>query len=74
MFVSPGDDAALAEAILALYRSSELRQEMGANARLYVMSHFDRALQATQLRDLLQQHCVFRPTPVKRSNAHTMGA
>ena len=57
IFVPPGDDAALAEAILALYRSPALRKEMGANARSYVTSHFDRGLQAAQMADVLLRYC-----------------
>jgi glycosyltransferase involved in cell wall biosynthesis len=53
--VNPGDDAALAEAILALYRSPELRREMGTNARSYVGLHFDRSLQANQVARILQR-------------------
>jgi len=54
--VPPGDDAALAEALLALYESPGLREQMGQNARSFVISHFDRALQAKQLAEILQSH------------------
>jgi len=55
IFVPPGDDAALAQAILALYRSPELGKEMGCNARSYVNSHFDRSMQARQVAEVLQR-------------------
>ena len=57
IFVPPGDDAVLAEMILALCHSPTVRKEMGASARSYVTLHFDRALQAAQLAELLQRYC-----------------
>lgn len=55
LFVPPGDDRALGDAILKLRTSSALRQTLGENARTYVTQHFDRDTQATQLADVLQR-------------------
>ena len=59
--VPPGDDAAIVEAIFALYRSPDLRREMGENARSYVKLHFDRQLQAEQMAQLLSGFSVGEP-------------
>ena len=40
--VNPGDSRGLADAVLALYRDSALRQEMGQKAGRYAESHFSR--------------------------------
>jgi len=41
IFVAPGDDKALAEAVLKLQGSPELREQMGKNARCYISQYFD---------------------------------
>jgi len=46
LFVPPGDDAALANAVLSLERDRSKAQSMGLSAREYVVRHFDRADQA----------------------------
>lgn len=53
IFVPPGDDETLAEAVLKLQSSPELRERMGKNARRYVSQHFERDSQARQLAALL---------------------
>lgn len=53
VFVPPGDEHALAAAVLELYRQPALRQRQGADARAYVVAHFDRAQQARKLEALL---------------------
>lgn len=40
LLTSPGDDAQLAEAMLFLLRDTQLREEMGRNAKLRVNEHF----------------------------------
>lgn len=42
VFVQPGDDAMLAETILALSKDSQRLQQMGRNAREYLVKHLDR--------------------------------
>ena len=53
-FVQPGDPCALAQAILELCNSPELRTRMGINARAYVSAHFNRDTQAREFAALLQ--------------------
>jgi glycosyltransferase involved in cell wall biosynthesis len=55
IFVPPGDDEALAESVLELQRSPELREQMGENARCYVSQRFERDSQARQLASLLHK-------------------
>jgi glycosyltransferase involved in cell wall biosynthesis len=49
LFVQPGDDAALAAAILTLQHCPETRHRMGLSARDYVVKHFNRDRQAEEL-------------------------
>ncbi|HWY67026.1 MAG TPA: glycosyltransferase family 4 protein [Terriglobales bacterium] len=65
IFVPPGDDAALAEAILVLYESAELRKEMGQSARSFVASHFDREIQAEQIAEILHRQSSRDLAPIK---------
>ncbi len=53
VFVRPGDDATIAEAILTLRRGPELAKRMGAAARRYVALHFNRDQQAEEFRQLV---------------------
>jgi glycosyltransferase involved in cell wall biosynthesis len=53
-FVPPGDEAALAQALLELAGDRERCREMGLNARRYVEANFDRAALAEKLADLLE--------------------
>lgn len=55
VFVPPGDDAALAAAVQRLHQHHQQCQTMGAAARAYVATHFNRHQQATQFVVLLQQ-------------------
>lgn len=55
VFVPPGDDAALADAALALSRDRQSAQKMGRAARAYVSEHFDRRQQARQFVELVQR-------------------
>ncbi len=55
IFVPPGDDAALADAVLRLSQDRRSAQKMGLAARAYVVEHFDRHQQAGQLVELLQR-------------------
>lgn len=51
--VPPGDDKALAEAVLMLEKDRERTKEMGTSARKYVTVHFDREKQAEEFAQLL---------------------
>jgi glycosyltransferase involved in cell wall biosynthesis len=53
IFVSPGDDKALAESILELSRNRKQANSMGQAARSYVVEHFDRRKHADQFAELL---------------------
>ncbi|MFO7889760.1 MAG: glycosyltransferase family 4 protein [bacterium] len=48
IFVSPGDQEAITEAVLHLYNDRDLAKEMGENAREYVKKYFNRTDQAKQ--------------------------
>jgi glycosyltransferase involved in cell wall biosynthesis len=54
-FTPPGDDAALAQAILRLADDPSQARQMGLNARSYVEAHFDRATLAGQLAEIFEQ-------------------
>jgi glycosyltransferase involved in cell wall biosynthesis len=58
LFVPPGSNIALAEAILTLSRKPELGRQMGLAARSYVERHFNRRTQAEAFRELLQRVAV----------------
>ena len=49
IFVPPGDDQALADAVRRLYQDPELVEQMGASARQYVAEHFRREDHARRL-------------------------
>jgi len=53
--VPPGDDRALAEAVLALSADRRRAAEMGRRARAYVVEHFDRRQQANDFVALLSR-------------------
>lgn len=53
IFVQPGDDQALAQAIRYLANNREQASQMGKSAHAYVAQHFDRAEQANQFVELL---------------------
>jgi len=55
MCVPPGDDAAVAAAVLELYHRPEVRQEMATKARSYVVLNFDRGLQAEKFLHTLER-------------------
>jgi glycosyltransferase involved in cell wall biosynthesis len=55
IFVPPGDDLALAQAVLALSTNSKAAEDMGQSARAYVVQHFNRADQAKQFLQLLER-------------------
>lgn len=55
IFVPPGDDAALAEAIQTMQQDQPQTKSMGKSARDYVVKHFDRQTQATQFVTLVEK-------------------
>jgi glycosyltransferase involved in cell wall biosynthesis len=57
LFLQPGDDEALAQAVLKRRRSPGLRQQMGASARAYVEGHFSRDVQAVEFASVLERVC-----------------
>jgi glycosyltransferase involved in cell wall biosynthesis len=58
IFVPPGDDAALAEAVRFLSQNRQPARAMGATARTYVVKHFNRHQQAVQFAELIQRLAV----------------
>jgi len=55
VFVPPGDPGALADAIRQLADDPERARQMGANAREYLLAHFDRLKVAAELDELLRR-------------------
>ncbi len=55
IFVPPGDDASLAEAVRFLSQNPLRARAMGARARAYVVRHFNRHQQARQFAKLVQR-------------------
>lgn len=55
IFVPPGDDSALADAVRNLARDSEKTTIMGRNAREYVVKHFNRKHHSQAFVDLINQ-------------------
>lgn len=55
IFVPPGDDARLADAVLALHRDQCRARRMGASARVYVCKHFNRHEQAREFVALIER-------------------
>ena len=55
IFVQPGDDKALANAVLTLANDRTKAQAIGASARAYVQKHFERSQQAKQFAELLER-------------------
>ena len=55
IFVEPGDETALAKAVLELSRDRDKARAMGRSARQHVVEHFDRHKQATEFTSLLEQ-------------------
>jgi glycosyltransferase involved in cell wall biosynthesis len=55
IYVPPGDDRALAEAILELSKNREKVAAMGESARCYVVEHFDRRKHAVQFVELIER-------------------
>jgi glycosyltransferase involved in cell wall biosynthesis len=53
IFVQPGDPAALAQAVLVLYKAPAEAQQMGMNGREHVVQHFDRRRIAAQMEEIL---------------------
>lgn len=55
VFVTPGDDKALAQAVSGLYQDQSKAQTMGVAAREYVCEHFDRRRRTEEFAQLLQK-------------------
>ena len=64
LFVPPGDDQSLADAILKLYHSPDLLEQMGKSARKYVAENFDRDRQARQFAAVLEGVCPSQPARI----------
>jgi glycosyltransferase involved in cell wall biosynthesis len=70
--VEPENPAALAEAVVKLYRDASLRRQLGGNARAYVTRRYDRQIIAEQLLRHLSElgfpeRAFVEPNPVLRS-------
>jgi len=55
IFVPPGDDNALAQAIVVLHCNRRMASEMGSNGRAFVVANFNRNTQADQFLELMHQ-------------------
>jgi len=55
VFVPPGDDAALADAVYSLSQDRQRAEAMGRAARAYVAEHFNRHQHAIQFLELVQR-------------------
>ena len=55
LYVPPGDDAALAAAVLRLASNPDQAREMGSAARAYVVRHFNRSDQAQEFVGLVSR-------------------
>lgn len=55
LFVQPGDEIALAEAVLKLWQNPGEGERMGQAGRAYVREHFDRSIQVEAFTELLQE-------------------
>lgn len=55
VFVTPGDDQALAEAVLKLAENTQQARKMGENGRIYVEKHFNRRQQVQAFSALLDR-------------------
>ena len=55
IFVEPGDETALANAVLELSRNRDKARAMGRSARQHVVEHFDRQKQAAEFASLLER-------------------
>jgi glycosyltransferase involved in cell wall biosynthesis len=55
IYVPPGNDTALAEAVLSLAERPDYAKQLGVNARKYVVEHFERVNCMKQTRDFFFQ-------------------
>lgn len=55
LFVPPGDDAAIASTIKGLSKDRLVARRMGAAARVYVVKHFNRDVQAREFAELIRR-------------------
>jgi glycosyltransferase involved in cell wall biosynthesis len=55
IFAAPGDDEAIANAILHLYRNQEAARLMGANGRAHVEAHFNRHKHSDDFQKLIKR-------------------
>lgn len=55
IFVPPGDDAALATAVISLSQDRARSRAMGQAARAYAVEHFNRRQQAAQFAELIER-------------------
>jgi len=73
IFVQPGDDAALADAVLSLSEDQEFADRLGRSARVYVSERFNRNEQATRFGALLEQVAVNHKRQVKSMSYRRAG-
>jgi lipopolysaccharide/colanic/teichoic acid biosynthesis glycosyltransferase len=75
IFVPPGDDAALADAVQTLVQDHQRARTMGKAARIYVVEHFNRHKQAVEFEELINHLAIkkinkfsinFRYSAIKR--------
>ena len=55
IFIEPGNEKALADAVMKLKNDPELSRQMGKAARDHVVKHYNRHLQAEDFRILVQR-------------------
>ena len=55
VFVQPGNDELLAKTVLELSKNSERVQQMGLNAREYLVKHLDRRDRLNETLELLEK-------------------
>jgi glycosyltransferase involved in cell wall biosynthesis len=63
LYVSPGDPAALARALMDLYRDPALRSRLGENGREFVIRHYSREHKALQYLNIMNRLVAHTRTP-----------
>jgi glycosyltransferase involved in cell wall biosynthesis len=63
LYVEPGNDAALADAVLTLAASPQMGEAMGTRGRGYVRAHYDRRTQSRQFARIVEDAAGLAPHP-----------